>query len=122
MDVFTVIQKLQKQYPNKTIIKNDEQQPTEILCEIDPPSEHADYSVVISIIDKSNPHKHNKTTETYKVLHGILTLYIDEKMILMNEGDIYVIPPKHVHWAEGIETWVECKATPAWRFTRSYIY
>lgn len=114
MDIKKVILKLQQKYPNKTIINNDETHSTEILCEIDPPSEHTEYSIAISVIDKSKPHKHCITTETYRVLHGTLTLHVGEKTIVMNMGDEYVVTPEHIHWAEGRETWIECKATPAW--------
>lgn len=114
MDVTKVIEKLKEKYPNKTIIKNDELHPTEILCEINPPSEHPNYSIAISVIDKSKSHKHEITTETYKVMKGKLILHIGKKMITLNSGDKYVITPGNVHWAEGLETWVECRATPAW--------
>ena len=114
MNTKKIIQKLQQKYPNKTIITNDKTHPTEILCETDPPSEHSEYSIAISVIDKSKPHKHNITTETYKIINGTLSLHVGEKAIMMNTGDKYVVSPGTIHWAEGKETWIECQATPAW--------
>ncbi len=114
MNFQLIVENLKKRYPGKNIIKNDESNPTEILCEIDPANEHPEYSNAVAIIDKSKPHQHNKTTETYKVLKGKLTLHIGNEIKQLNEGDAFVIKPGNIHWAEGRETWVECYSEPGW--------
>ena len=116
MNVTRVIKQLNDKYPGKAIFKNDEENTTEILCEIAPSSDHPEYSNAIAVIDKSVPHIHHKTKETYKVLKGELTLYVEEDVITLNEEDTYVIEPNKVHWAEGNETWVEAYSEPGWTY------
>jgi len=64
MDLKNILQSLSKQYPNRKIIINSKNFPTEILCEVEPTASHPNYSVAIAVIDKTHPHKHIKTTET----------------------------------------------------------
>lgn len=111
-----VIRELRRKYPGKKIIKNDEDNPTEILCEVKPTSEHPEYSLAISVIDKSIPHSHKKTKETYKVTKGKLKVYKDGKEFALTEGIELVVNPGEVHWAEGNETWIECHSEPGWTF------
>ncbi len=111
-----VIEELNKKYPGKKIIKNDNDNPTEILCEVEPSSEHPKHSLAVAIIDKSAPHSHKKSKETYKVTKGKLTLHVDNKKHELNEGDELVIEPGQLHWAEGKETWIECYSEPGWTF------
>ena len=112
MQVDKVVTELNKLYPGKSIFKNDDTTTTEILCEIEPTSEHPDYSNAIAIIDKSIPHIHYKTTETYKVLKGELKLHIGNEVFTLKESQSHVINPNNVHWAEGNETWIECYSKP----------
>lgn len=111
-----VINQLKEKYPGKNIIALPENKPTEILCEVDPTSEHPEYSNAVAIIDKSKPHTHHKTAETYKVIKGKLILHVGEKSKELNVGDTHTIKPGNVHWAEGNETWVECYSEPGWTF------
>ncbi len=111
-----VIEELKKKYPEKKIIKNDEENTTEILCEIDPSTNHPEYSLAIAVIDKSAPHTHEKSKETYKVTKGKLALYIDSKKHELSEDEELVINPGQTHWAEGNETWIECYSEPGWTF------
>jgi len=111
-----VIEELEKKYPEKKIIKNDEDNPTEILCEIEPSTNHPEYSLAIAVIDKSAPHTHKKSKETYKVIRGKLALYIDSEKHELSEGEELVINPDQTHWAEGNETWIECYSEPGWTF------
>ena len=114
MNVQAVLNELSVKYPGKTIIKNDEESPTEILCEIEPTSGHPDYSLAVSVIDKSIPHTHKNLTEIYKVVRGKLKLSVDNKIIKLSEGEEYTIKPGQTHWAEGNETWIECYSRPGW--------
>jgi len=114
MNAKVVLNELATKYPGKVIIKNDEENPTEILCEIEPTKEHSDYSLAVSVIDKSVPHIHKKLTETYKVIRGKLKLNVGDEIINLTQGQEYVIKPGQTHWAEGDETWIECYSTPGW--------
>lgn len=114
MNIVKVIKKLEKKYPGKNIIKNPEDNPTEILCEVDPSSNHPEYSIAIAVIDKSEPHVHKKSTETYKIVRGKLSIYVDNEKHELEQGDKYTVLPGQIHWAEGKETWIECISKPGW--------
>lgn len=114
MNVQKVIAELQEKYPGKPILKNNEEHPTEIVCEIEPTSEHPDYSTAVAVIDESIPHYHKKTTEEYKILKGTLVLFLDDKQIALYENDAYIITPGIKHYAKGQETWITTTARPGW--------
>jgi mannose-6-phosphate isomerase-like protein (cupin superfamily) len=109
-----IITELEEKYPGKTIICLPEDNPTEILCEIESTADHPEYSNAISVIDSSVPHYHNKLTETYKVLKGSLKVFVDDKEHSLSEGAELVIKPKQIHYAIGDETWIECRSAPGW--------
>jgi len=109
-----VTKELAEKYPNKLVFKNNEEHPTEIICEVEPTSEHLNFSTAIAVIDRSIPHVHLKATETYKVLRGTLTVYINGQATVLHQGDTLTIHPNQVHWAEGDEVWVECLSKPGW--------
>lgn len=109
-----IISQLENKYPGKSIYSIPDESPTEMLCEVDPSSDHPEYSNAVAIIDKSKPHIHQKTTETYKVIKGKLTLHIGDQSKELNIGDTHTIEPGNIHWAEGNETWVECYSKPGW--------
>jgi len=114
MNAKKVITELSQKYPGKKIIKLPEDNPTEILCEIDPATNHPQKSVAISIIDKSEPHYHKKATETYKVIKGNLSMVIDGQKNKLEAGDSLSIKPRDIHYAIGDETWVEVYSEPGW--------
>jgi len=109
-----IVEELKKKYPGKKIIKFPEDNPTEILCEIDPATNHPEKSVAIAIIDKSEPHYHKKTTETYKVIKGNLSVVIDGQKNKLEEGGSLSIKPRDIHYAIGDETWVKIYSEPGW--------
>ena len=114
MNAKKVIAELSQKYPGKKIIKLPEDNPTEILCEIDPATNHPQKSVAISIIDKSESHYHKKATETYKVIKGNLSMVIDGHKNKLEAGDSLSIKPRDIHYAIGDETWVEVYSEPGW--------
>jgi mannose-6-phosphate isomerase-like protein (cupin superfamily) len=114
MNQVTVIEELLKKYPGKRVIKNDTENPTEILCEVKPTSDHPSFSLAIAVIDKSIPHVHRKSTEEYTILRGQLTLHVDEKTFTLKTGQTFYVRPHQIHWAEGNETWVSCFSQPGW--------
>ena len=115
MNITNVIEELKKKYPGKKILLNNRQNCTEILCEIEPSSLHPSYSEAISVIDKTDPHYHDATKETYKVIKGVLTLTVEGRKYILNDGQSYTIEPGQAHEAVGNETWVKCSSKPGWR-------
>lgn len=114
VNVQKVVAELKRRYPNKKIIKNGKECPTEILCEVEPSGDHPEYSLVVSVLDKSIPHVHKQTTENYKILKGVLKVFKDGQEFVLEEGDKLTVRPGEVHWAEGKETWFECHSQPGW--------
>ncbi len=107
MDTAKVTQELSQKYPGKKIIKNKGENPTEIICEIEP-------GFAIAVIDKSESHFHKKTTEIYEVTREGLTIYKNNQEYKLQEGDKITIKPGEVHYAIGNETWVKVYSEPAW--------
>lgn len=116
MDVTRVLRELEDKYPGKKIIKNDENNTTEIICEIEPSTDHPEHSLAVAVVDRSFPHVHKKTKETYKVLKGALKIFKDGGEVILTEGEKITVIPEETHWAEGSETWVECYSEPGWTF------
>lgn len=114
MDVKHVTQQLKTNYPGCQIILNNKEKPTEIVCELVPASTNPHQSIAVAVINKSIPHYHSKTTETYEVFKGNLKLVVDGKEMLMKPGDKYTIHPGSQHHAEGHQTWVKCTSCPGW--------
>lgn len=114
MNVHKVIAELEGKYPRAKILCLPKKSPREIICEVEPTSQHPKYSKAIAIIEKSAPHLHRKSTERYKVLKGKLHLFINGKEHLLKEGEEYEIKPYTIHWGEGNEVWVETYSTPGW--------
>lgn len=115
MNITNVIEELKKKYPGKRILLNNRQNCTEILCEVEPAALHPSYSEAISVVDKTDLHHHTVTTETYKVLKGVLTLTVEGKKYVLNEGQSYTINPGQAHEAAGNETWIKCTSKPGWK-------
>lgn len=115
MNARAVIAKLHKLYPGKTMVKNDEKNPTEIICEIEPTSEHAGYSVAIAVIDRSIPHYHKKSEEEYEVIKGNLVVTIEGKEFTLHTGEKITIFPGRTHSATGDETWIKATSRPGWK-------
>lgn len=114
MNSIKIISTFEKMYPGRQIIKNPVTKTTEILCEVEPAGTHPQYSIAIAVIDKSIPHLHKVTSETYTVIRGTLKLHANDEIIELKRDQSYTIEPGVIHWAEGEETWVECLSRPAW--------
>ncbi len=108
------ISQLKNEYPGKTIIKIPEDNPTEIICEIEPTKRHSDYSKAIAAIKSSAPHYHLKAVEDYKVISGTLNLFVDYKQIVLQVGDSHTIMPNQVHSATGEFALVCVTSKPGW--------
>ncbi|MFC1663701.1 cupin domain-containing protein [Patescibacteria group bacterium] len=114
MNTEKVIEELSQKYSDKKIIKLPEDNPTEIICEIDPATGHPEKGIAIAVIDKSEPHYHKKATEIYKVIKGDLTVFINNQQHKLKEGDSLTVKPGKIHYAVGNETWVEVYSEPGW--------
>jgi mannose-6-phosphate isomerase-like protein (cupin superfamily) len=107
-----VIAELKRKYPGKTIIenKNDQGVTTEIICEIDLTQDHPEWSRATAVIDSSVIHYHQRTTETYTVLKGILTIFKYDQTNkqyaehLIKKGESVIIQPGEIHSNLGHET------------------
>ncbi len=108
MNVGKVVAELKKKYPGKTIVLNPPENPTEIICEIEP-------GLALAIIDESKPHYHKKATEFYEILQGDLIITIGERKYKLKKGDKIIIKPGEIHSVKGNETWVSCLSKPGWK-------
>ena len=88
---------------------------THFVCELELAADHPEYDLALEVIISSNPHKHKRATQQYKVLTGTLELHVDDASILLHEGDAYTVKPEAVHWATSEdEALVEIRSTPGW--------
>ncbi len=116
MDTKRIIEEIKEKYPGKTIICEPEENPREIICEIDPTSEHPGKSVALAVVGKSKLHFHKNSTEIYKALKGKLIVIIGGKKHILKEGEKITIKPHEIHSAEGNEAWFLTYSKPGWRF------
>lgn len=115
MKVGKIVSELKTKYPGKKIILDPPENPTEIICEIEPSINDEESSIAIAIIDESKPHYHNKATEFYEVLKGNLIITINKKEYKLKKGDKITIKPDEIHSVKGNETWVNCISKPGWK-------
>lgn len=119
LDVGVVTAELKQLYPGKNIICMPEDNPTEIICEIERTTE---YSKIIAVTEKSEKHYHKTITETYKVLRGRLVIWSESNgkkyRDVLAPGLSSSLPPNTIHWVEGVDeyedTWVEAVCCPPW--------
>lgn len=110
-----IIQKLNQWYPGKKVLRLPEDTPTEIICEVEPSVDHPNWSEIVAVIKKSQPHYHTISTEVYKIKEGQLILHIENETLVMNPGDTYTIRPNQVHWAEATDwAWISATSKPGW--------
>lgn len=109
-----VISYFKQEYPGKNIVMIPEDDPTELLCEIEPSAEHADYSVAIAAIKESKAHFHNIATETYELIKGSVELFIDGKGCVLRVGEKVTILPSQTHYAVGNFGLVKVSSRPGW--------
>jgi mannose-6-phosphate isomerase-like protein (cupin superfamily) len=114
MDAQKVLAELQQQYPGAHIKQLPADAPKEIVCEFDPSANHPEWSLAMAVIDRSEPHYHNRIVEIYRIVRGQLKLHVNHEEHIMYEGQEYTVTPGVVHWAEGDETWVEVYCSPAY--------
>src|SRR3989344_7639226 len=114
MQAESVVEEFKQRFPGRNIVMLPAENPTEIICEIEPTEEHPDYSIALAVVDRSEPHHHEKSVETYLIEEGTLILHVEDEQIILKEGDTYVVNPTSVHWAEGNATHVRVESRPGW--------
>ncbi len=109
-------EKLRLKYPGKEIVDLSRGEDIHIACVTDPGTSHPEFDVAIEIMIKTAPHKHNETTQRYKILEGELILHLGDTKVSMRPGDEYIVKPGTVHWTEALtdECMTELLSTPAW--------
>ncbi len=111
-----IIKVLNDKYPGKEVILDPPENPTEIICELAPTSDHAERSIALAIVGKSKPHYHKKSTEIYEAVKGTLTVYKGGKKFVLHEGEKLTIEPHITHYVEGDEAWFLTYSKPGWTF------
>ena len=114
MNSAKIINELNKKYPNKNVVVNNRDNPTEILCQIDPADDHLEYSVIVAVIDRKVEHTHQDSKEKYEVLKGELVVQKNGKRVVLKKGHSIIIEPGEKHSAEGHEVWVKITSKPGW--------
>lgn len=114
MNTKKIVSELKKKYPGKEIILNPSKNPTEIIVEIDPTSDHPEYGVALAVVGRSEPHYHKNTTEVYQVIKGKLIVYIAGKKHILKEKEKITINPGTIHYVVGNETQFLTYAKPGW--------
>ncbi len=111
-----IIEDLKKEYPGKKIILDPPNNPSEIICEINPTADHPEKSIALAVVGKSKPHYHKKSTEVYEAVKGTLIVYKEGKKYILKKGEKLTIEPRIVHHAEGDETWFLTYSEPGWTY------
>jgi len=115
MDTQKIVKEIESKYPGKKIILDPQDNPTEIICEIEPTEEHPEKSVALAVVGWSKPHYHKECTEIYEAIKGELTVYKEGKAHVLKEGERVTIEPGVVHNVEGDEAWFLTYSNPGWR-------
>ena len=88
--------------------------PTEIICEFEPASEHPEYSIARAAIDSSEQHYNKLSSQTYAVLKGRLVLKLTKRDVVLYSGMSHVVPANTVHSAEAEGAIIEVTSHPGW--------
>jgi len=116
MTLQEVLNYFETNYPGSNVVKVPENNPLELLCEIDPSSKHPQYSVAVAAISLSRPHYHNLSVEEYEVISGALMVDVGGVVKTLYEHEKISIPIRKVHSATSIEGYALVKVTsqPGW--------
>jgi mannose-6-phosphate isomerase-like protein (cupin superfamily) len=70
----------------------------------------------VAVIDRSQPHFHLKTRETYRILRGTLFVACAGLGHVLNEDETITIEPGSIHYARAADkpVWIEVTSTPPW--------
>jgi len=116
MNVQKILKAIDDKYPGKKTILDPPENPTEIVCELEPTSDHPEQSTALAIVGRSKPHYHKISTEIYEAVKGTLTVYKDGQKFILKEGEKITIKPNVIHHVEGVEAWFLTYSKPGWIF------
>lgn len=113
----TIRAQLGAAYPGRDIFP-PQGEAEEIICEVAPAVAHPEWSRAIAVFNgASKTHRHEHTTEIYRVLRGSLQVTIDGRDRILREGMEIKIVPGQVHSARSIggqPAWVDAYSEPGW--------
>lgn len=121
MNIQSIISKLEKKYPGKNIIVDEDGGYSEIIVELESTKDHPGHSLALAVVGKSKPHYHNISTEIYEVTKGVLTLFVDGKKFVLKQGEKMTITPGQVHSAAGEDVWFLTYSSPGWKADDAFI-
>lgn len=107
IDIELTKKELMQSYPGCRIAISDDGR--EMVAEISD-------GYAIAVIDRSEPHFHLRTRETYRVLRGTLHVGNAGMGHVLTEGETITIEPRGIHHARAVGTpaWVEVTSVPPW--------
>lgn len=116
MDKQKIVRRIKEEHPNKEIFLDPpgSDNPTEIIVELEPASEHPERSLALAVVGKSAPHYHKVSTEIYESVEGDLTVIVDNEKHILKPGEKFTITPGQIHSAEGENVWFLTHSTPGW--------
>lgn len=115
MDAQKIVDELKILYPQKKIYFDKEENPTEILCELEGKDLNPERSVYVAVIDKKVTHNHRfGTEETFEVIKGNLVLQVAGKEYALTAGKTYTSKSGEIHTVIGHGTWIKVTSKPAW--------
>jgi hypothetical protein len=71
-----ILRLLRSSYPGRRCYDIDGHG-THFVCELEPAADHPEYDKALEVIISSNPHKHKRATQQYKVLSGTVELHVE---------------------------------------------
>ncbi len=77
----------------------------------------------IAVIDRSTPHFHLKTRETYRVLRGTLYVACGGQGHVLHKREEITIEPGQIHYARaaGDPVWIEVECVPGWVLSDHFV-
>ena len=52
MQAESIVEEFKQRFPGRNIVMLPAENPTEIICEIEPTEEHPDYSIALAVVDR----------------------------------------------------------------------
>ena len=114
-----IVASLEQEFPGKNIIQAPPDNPSEIICEVERDDQR---SLAVVYIERSIPHYHSDSWETYAIDKGELSLQVAGKQYVLTEGEAYTVKPGKVHSAVGDWTKAREENRPPTRTRKQNFY
>lgn len=107
----------ERRHPGASLIEIPEHSTSEVMCMIDPTEQHPNYSMAISAVSASQPHKHARSTVEYEVVEGAVLVDIEGRITTLYPREKITIQPGQVHSVSGIEDYslIKIVCQPGWQ-------